>query len=233
MRNELQAIYKIKTAENGQEGLEKALKFMPDIIITDIMMPIMDGFEFCEKVKNDIRISHIPLMMMTAKGMQIDKIKGIDSGADVYITKPFNMSVMKSHIKQLITSRQILFEKYFNAIKNEDLSKTTSVDKEFITKILEYINNNISDSRLSVEHLADELLVSRSKLYRKIKALTGDTATEFIRKIRLEKANELLEKTDLTVSEIGYKVGFSSPSYFTKCFKNHFGIIPKDVRFQK
>jgi signal transduction histidine kinase/ligand-binding sensor domain-containing protein/DNA-binding response OmpR family regulator len=233
LRNELKTIYKIKTAENGQEGLEKALKFMPDIIITDIMMPIMDGFEFCKKVKNDIRISHIPLMMMTAKGMQIDKIKGIDSGADVYITKPFNMSVMKSHIKQLITSRQILFEKYFNGIKNEDLSKTTSVDKEFITKILEYINNNISDSKLSVEHLADELLVSRSKLYRKIKALTGDTATEFIRKIRLEKANELLEKTDLTVSEIGYKVGFSSPSYFTKCFKNHFGIIPKDVRFQK
>ena len=99
-----------------------------------------------------------------------------------------------------------------------------------MTKILEYINNNISDSKLSVEHLADELLVSRSKLYRKIKALTGDTATEFIRKIRLEKANELLEKTDLTVSEIGYKVGFSSPSYFTKCFKNHFGIIPKEIR---
>ena len=117
LRNELKNIYKIKTAENGQEGLEKALKFMPDIIITDIMMPIMDGFEFCEKVKNDIRISHIPLMMMTAKGMQIDKIKGIDSGADVYITKPFNMSVMKSHIKQLITSRQILLKNILTVLK--------------------------------------------------------------------------------------------------------------------
>ena len=233
MKNELKETYKIKTAENGQEGLDKALKFMPDIIVTDIMMPIMDGFEFCKRVKNDIKISHIPLLMMTAKGMQIDKIKGIDSGADAYVTKPFNMGVMKSHIKQLITSRQILFEKYFNGIQNENLSKFSSLDKEFITTILDYVHNNISNSSLGVEHLADELFLSRSKLYRKIKALTGDTATEFIRKIRLEKAKELLEKTDLTVSEIGYKVGFSSPSYFTKCFKNHFGKIPKEIRFQK
>ena len=230
MKNELQETYKIKTAENGQEGLEKALKFMPDMIITDIMMPVMDGFEFCKKVKNDIKISHIPLLMMTAKGMQIDKVKGIDSGADAYITKPFNMGVMKSHIKQLITSRQILFEKYFNGIQDEDLSNTTSLDKEFITNVLEYIHKNIGDSNLGVEHIAEELFLSRSKLYRKIKALTGDTATEFIRKIKLEKAKELLEKTDLTVSEIGYKVGFSSPSYFTKCFKNYFGQIPKEIR---
>ena len=233
LKNELKETYKIKTAENGQEGLEKALKFMPDIIVTDIMMPVMDGFKFCKRVKSDIKISHIPLLMMTAKGMQIDKIKGIDSGADVYIKKPFNMGVMKSHIKQLITSRQILFKKYFNGIQNEDLSKTTSLDKDFITNILDYVHNNISNSSLGVELLANELLLSRSKLYRKIKALTGNTATEFIRKIRLEKAKELLEKTDLTVSEIGYKVGFSSPSYFTKCFKNHFDIIPKEIRLQK
>ena len=206
---------------------------MPDMIITDIMMPVMDGIEFCKRVKNDIKISHIPLLMMTAKGMQIDKIKGIDSGADAYITKPFNMSVMKSHIKQLITSRQILFEKYFNGIQNKDLSNTTSLDKQFITNVLDYIHNDLANPNLGVEQLAEELFLSRSKLYRKIKALTGDTATEFIRKIRLEKAKELLEKTDLTVSEIGYKVGFSSPSYFTKCFKNHFGRIPKEIRLEK
>jgi signal transduction histidine kinase/ligand-binding sensor domain-containing protein/AraC-like DNA-binding protein len=233
VKNELKEYYKIKTAENGKEGLEKALKFMPDMIITDIMMPVMDGFEFCKRVKNDIKISHIPLLMMTAKGMQIDKIKGIDSGADAYITKPFNMGVMKSHIKQLITSRQILFEKYFNGIQNKDLSNTTSLDKQFITNVLDYIHNDIANPNLGVEQLAEELFLSRSKLYRKIKALTGDTATEFIRKIRLEKAKELLEKTDLTVSEIGYKVGFSSPSYFTKCFKNHFGRIPKEIRLEK
>jgi AraC-like DNA-binding protein len=168
--------------------------------------------------------------MMTAKGMQIDKIKGIDSGADAYLTKPFNMGVLKSHVKQLITSRQILFNKYFNGIKNNQLDNTTTLDKQFITTVLDYINDHISDSNLSVENLAEELFLSRSKLYRKIKALTGDTATEFIRKIKLEKAKILIETSDFTVSEICYKVGFSSPSYFTKCFKNHFGILPKDLR---
>jgi signal transduction histidine kinase/ligand-binding sensor domain-containing protein/DNA-binding response OmpR family regulator len=230
IKNELKESYIIKTAENGIEGLKKALKFVPDLIITDIMMPLMDGFEFCEKVKNDLKISHIPLLMMTAKGMQIDKIKGIDSGADAYLTKPFNMGVLKSHVKQLITSRQILFNKYFNGIKNNQLDNTTTLDKQFITTVLDYINDHISDSNLSVENLAEELFLSRSKLYRKIKALTGDTATEFIRKIKLEKAKILIETSDFTVSEICYKVGFSSPSYFTKCFKNHFGILPKDLR---
>jgi len=190
----------------------------------------MDGFEFCEKVKNDIKISHIPLLMMTAKGMQIDKIKGIDHGADAYLVKPFNMEILKSHIKQLISSRQILFNKYFNVLNNDQLTNTTTLDKQFITNILNYINENISNSNLGVEHLAEELLLSRSKLYRKIKALTGDTATEFIRKVKLEKAKNLIETTDLTVSEICYQVGFSSPSYFTKCFKNHFNILPKEMK---
>ena len=193
-------------------------------------MPLMDGFEFCEKVKNDIKISHIPLLMMTAKGMQIDKIKGIDHGADAYLVKPFNMEILKSHIKQLISSRQILFNKYFNVLNNDQLTNTTTLDKQFITNILNYINENISNSNLGVEHLAEELLLSRSKLYRKIKALTGDTATEFIRKVKLEKAKNLIETTDLTVSEICYQVGFSSPSYFTKCFKNHFNILPKEMK---
>ena len=230
VKNELNQEYKIKTAENGKEGLEKALKFVPDLIITDIMMPVMDGLELCEKVKTNLKISQIPLLMMTAKGMQIDKIKGIDKGADAYVTKPFNMELLKSQIKQLISSRQILFNKYFNGLKNQELSQTNSLDKQFITNILDYINKNISDSTLGVENLAEELLLSRSKLYRKIKAITGYTATEFIRSVKLEKAKELLVKTEFTVSEISYKVGFSSPSYFTKCFKNNFGMIPKQMR---
>jgi YesN/AraC family two-component response regulator len=164
--------------------------------------------------------------------MQIDKIKGIEIGADAYVTKPFNMQVLKSQIKQLISSREILFNKYFKGIENTDLSLQTSRDKQFITSVLNYINDNINNPNLSVESLADELFLSRSKLYRKIKFLTGDTATEFIRKIKLEKAKELLNTTDLTVSEISYKVGFSSPSYFTKCFKLHFGNIPKEFRFK-
>tara|TARA_B110000261_G_scaffold49160_1_gene58060 strand:- start:1399 stop:5526 length:4128 start_codon:yes stop_codon:yes gene_type:complete len=228
LNNELKNEYNILLAENGQLGFELANKYIPDIIITDIMMPIMDGNELCKIIKNDLRTSHIPIMMITAKGMEIDKIKGIDSGADVYLQKPFNMDVLKSHLKQLISTRKILFKKYLSGI---DFSEnTTSLDQEFILNVLGYINNNISDNNLNVENLADELLLSRSKLYRKIKALTGLTANEFIRNVRLEKSKELIENSELSISEICYKVGFSSPSYFTKCFRIQYGFLPKEIR---
>ena len=231
VKKQLEKEYFIKEAENGKEGFEKAIKFVPDIIITDVMMPVMDGIELCKLIKNDIKTSHIPLLMITAKGMQIDKVKGIDSGADVYLNKPFNMGVLESYLKQLITSRQILFDKYFTEINDSDILKnTTSLDKQFITNIIAHINENINDEKLNVEHLAGELFLSRSKLYRKIKALTGDTANEFIRKVRLKKAKQIIEASNYTISEVCYKVGFSSPSYFTKCFKEHFGILPKDMR---
>jgi YesN/AraC family two-component response regulator len=231
MKNELISEYSIKEAENGLEGIEKANKYMPDIIITDVMMPVMDGFELCLRVKSDIKTSHIPILMVTAKGMQIDKVKGIDSGADVYLNKPFNMKVLKSHLNQLITSRQVLFDKYFNSVSTTiNSDHTTSLDKEFMNNVLNYINENINDEKLNVENLAGELLLSRSKLYRKIKALTGDTANEFIRKVRLEKAKHIIETTEYTISEVCYKVGFSSPSYFTKCFKDYFEFLPTEVR---
>lgn len=233
LKNELKDEYCIKEAENGLQGLEKANEFLPDIIITDVMMPVMDGFEFCVKIKTDLRTSHIPLLMLTAKGMQIDRIEGIDSGADIYLNKPFNMKVLRSHLNQLISSRQILFNKYFTGtITSVDSDNITSLDKEFMNNVINYINENISDENLNVENLAGELFLSRSKLYRKIKALTGNTATEFIRKVRLEKAKELIENSDntITIAEISYKVGFSSPSYFSKCFKDAFDIIPTEIR---
>ena len=230
LKNELKEDYKVKIAINGKEGLQMAIKFIPDLVISDVMMPIMDGFEMCQKIKNDIRVSHIPLLMLTAKGMQIDRVKGIDSGADVYLNKPFNMHVLKAHLSQLLNSRQILFNKYYNGVSDKELRNTTSLDKQFITNILEYIHENITDPALNVENLADKLLISRSKLYRKIKALTGNTANEFIKKIRLEKAKQFLENSDYSISEISYKIGFSSPSYFTKCYKIQFGILPTDVR---
>ena len=230
LRNELKKDYKVKLAINGKEGLKMTVKFIPDLIISDVMMPIMDGFEMCHKIKNDLRVSHIPLLMLTAKGMQIDRVKGIDSGADVYLNKPFNMNVLKSHLTQLINSRQILFNKYYNGVSENELKNTNSLDKQFITNILDYIHENINNTALNVENLADELLISRSKLYRKIKALTGLTANEFIKKIRLEKAKQFLENSDYSISEISFKVGFSSPSYFTKCYKIQFGILPTDVK---
>ena len=231
LNNELNISYNILLAENGKIGFELANKHIPDIIITDVMMPVMDGIELCKMIKNDLRTSHIPIMMITAKGMEIDKIKGIDSGADVYLQKPFNMNVLKSHLKQLISTRKILFKKYLSGI---DFSEnTTSLDQEFILNVLNYINKNISDNNLNVENLADELLLSRSKLYRKIKALTGLTANEFIRNVRLEKSKEILENSEFSISEICYKVGFSSPSYFTKCFKLQYGVLPKEIREDK
>ena len=231
LKNELDVNYNILLAENGKIGFELANKHIPDIIITDVMMPVIDGIELCRMIKNDLRTSHIPIMMITAKGMEIDKIKGIDSGADVYLQKPFNMNVLKSHLKQLISTRKILFKKYLSGI---DFSEnTTSLDQEFILNVLNYINKNISDNNLNVENLADELLLSRSKLYRKIKALTGLTANEFIRNVRLEKSKEILENSEFSISEICYKVGFSSPSYFTKCFKLQYGVLPKEVREDK
>ena len=231
LETELNNDYNILLAENGKVGFELTNKYVPDLVITDVMMPIMDGLELCKMIKNDIRTSHIPIMMITAKGMEVDKIKGIDSGADVYLQKPFNMDVLKSHLKQLINSRKILFKKYFNGI---DFSEnTTSLDQEFILNVLAYINNNINDNNLNVENLADELLLSRSKLYRKIKALTGLTANEFIRNIRLEKSKDFIENTEFSISEICYKVGFSSPSYFTKCFKIQYGLLPKEIRDNK
>ncbi|MDA8763784.1 response regulator [Flavobacteriaceae bacterium] len=231
IKNELKKEYEIKEAENGIEGLKKAFKYIPDAIISDVMMPKMDGFEFCNQIKKDIKTSHIPILMVTAKGMNVDRLKGIDSGADAYLNKPFSMDLLRSHLKQLIKSRQILFEKYFNGmVNNFSLKNSNSLDKEFINNIIKYINENINDESLNVASLAGELSLSRSKLYRKIKSLTGSTANEFIRKVRLKKAKQLLENSEFNVSEVTYKVGFSSPSYFTKCFKEYYGVLPTEYR---
>src|SRR5690606_36325532 len=230
LKNELENEYTIIEASNGKEGLELAHKRIRDIIMTDIIMPEMNGYEFCTLIKQDLKTSHIPLLMLTAKAMNDDWVRGIDSGADVYLHKPFDMKVLRSQLNQLISSRQILFNKYFNDISNTNLSgNTTSLDKEFIINVLRYIHDNISNADLNVENLADELFLSRSQLYRKIKALTGQTANEFLRKVRLEKAQQTIEAGNSSISEVSYNVGFSSPSYFSKCFKSHFGVLPTEL----
>ncbi|MHA7056816.1 hybrid sensor histidine kinase/response regulator transcription factor [Aquimarina sp. M1] len=230
LKKELSNNYKVFEAKNGSEGLEFAKKEVPDIIITDVMMPEMDGFEFCSKIKNDIKTSHIPILMLTAKTMADDRIKGIESGADVYLNKPFDMRVLKSYLTQMLTIRQIVFNKYFSDISDARINENnTSLDKEFIQKVLNHIYENLSDPDLSVESLSSELHLSRSQFYRKIKTLTGQTANQFLRNIRLQKAKEILETGATNISEVCYKVGFSSPSYFTKCFKTNFGILPTEV----
>ncbi|MCF4101762.1 response regulator [Gillisia sp. M10.2A] len=229
IKQELQTFYKVIEAEDGEEGLKKAKKMIPDVVITDVVMPKLNGHELCEMLKNDLRTSHIPVLMLTAKSMVDDWVEGLNAGADVYLNKPFEMKVMRSHLKQLITNRELLFSKYMGAYKKTELEPSTSLDKEFISNIIIYTQENISEANLNVEKLADQFNLSRSQLYRKIKALTGLTANELIRKIRLERAKELIEAGHNSISEISYNVGFSSPSYFSKCFKAHFGVLPTEV----
>ncbi len=231
LKGELQNDYIIVEAINGKYGIDTARKMIPDVIVTDVLMPEMDGYEFCELLRQDLKTSHIPILMLTAKALSEDWVKGIDSGADVYLSKPFEMKVLRSQLRQLIRSRQLLFNKYFGTIVHTDIpDNASSLDKDFIVKVLKYIHDNIDDSKLNVEHLAEELLLSRSQLYRKIKALTGQTANEFLKSVRLEKAKEMIENTNDSIGEISFKVGFSSPSYFTSCFKTHFGILPTEIK---
>ncbi|WP_298554734.1 two-component regulator propeller domain-containing protein [uncultured Algibacter sp.] len=234
LKNELKNEYVIHTADNGVQGVEIATKILPDVIITDVIMPEMDGFEFCKRIKSDIKTSHIPLLMLTAKARIDNRMEGIELGADAYMVKPFNLRLLKLRLSQLITSRRLIFNKYFSVISElpEDV-KTTSIDKEFIEKVLNYINENISDPDLSVEVLASQLHLSKSQFYRKIKALTNQTANEFLRNIRLQKAKQILELGSANVGEVCYKVGFSSHSYFTKCFKNYYGILPTKIEVNK
>nr|WP_242528062.1 hybrid sensor histidine kinase/response regulator transcription factor [Muricauda sp. CAU 1633] len=231
LKNELESEYAIFEAVNGVQGLEIAFKRPPDLILTDVVMSEMDGFEFCRRIRQDLKTSHIPVLMLTAKAMTDDWVKGIDSGADVYLRKPFEMKVLRAQLRQIIQSRQVLFNKYLSDSDNFKIpDNTSSLDKNFMTQVLHYITKNIADENLNVESLAEELHLSRSQLYRKIKAMTGLTVTEFLRKIRLEHAKRFIENGTESISEVCYKVGFSSPSYFTKCFKAQFGVLPTELK---
>lgn len=226
LKQELKKQYKVIAAENGQKGYELALEKLPDLIITDVIMPVMDGLELCKNVKGNLKTSHIPLLMLSAKAMVKDRLEGIDSGADMYLSKPFDLDILKSSLAQLISSRQIMFDKFYTGINSQGKEKTTTLDNEFIQKVLAFINENISDSQLSVELLSSKVFLSRSQLYRKIKTLTGVSVSEFIRNVRLEKARGLIEKGNDNINEISFKVGFPSPSYFAKCYKSKYGHLP-------
>lgn len=225
----LGVMFKVITASDGEIGLRKAREEKIDIVLSDIMMPNMDGFELCKKLKGDIQTSHIPIILLTAKNNQNDRIKGIDLGADAYLQKPFDLELLRATINQMITSRRILLKKFVGGFsENKDFHNTTSVDKDFLQQISKHVYENISDPNLNVEVLADKLKLSRSQLYRKIKALTGLSATVFIRRIRLEEGKKLIKNGNSNISEVCYNVGFSSPSYFTKCYREYFDTLPTE-----
>jgi signal transduction histidine kinase/DNA-binding response OmpR family regulator len=219
--------YQITEAKNGEEGLDKSFEEIPDLIISDIMMPKMDGFQLCSKLKSDSRTSHIPVIMLTAKATVNDKISGFETGADDYIMKPFEASELKARIKNLLEQRKRLHEHFRkHGIFEIEEQNITSLDQKFIQKSIAVINNNLSDNNLCVDFLADNLAVSRTVLNRKLSALTGDTPAELIKRMRLCKAAKLLEQNTGNISEIALEVGFRNPGYFADCFKKQYGISP-------
>lgn len=223
--------YKVHSALNGKDGLKKAYTLIPDIIISDIMMPELDGLSLTRKIKDDIRTSHIPTILLTAKDTIQDKTEGYSVGADSYITKPFSSSLLKSRIQNLLESRRKLAQQLQDSPENKAdlmIKSLNQLDQEFIEKVSSIIDENIDSENLDVNLIADKMFMSHSTLYRKIKALTEMSINEFIRKKRIKKAEQLLLTGKYTVSEISFMVGMNSIAYFRQCFKEEFGLTPSD-----
>jgi len=227
IKNEFKDIYKVTEAHNGIVGIEKALKEIPDVIICDVMMPGIDGYEVCRKLKQDEKTSHIPILMLTAKSSEQHTIEGFESGADDYIAKPFSSTILNVRIKSLIDSRELLRKKFIKdplaIIKDFSPSKT---DEALLKKAYAIVEKNLSNPNFEVNDFAYEIGMSRTQLYRKINALAGQTVREFIRIVRLKKAAELLVTSDINITEVAYEVGFSSQTYFSTSFTEYFGINP-------
>ena len=222
----LEEDYEIILAADGQEGWLRTMEHRPDIIITDVIMPIMDGIAFSEKIKKDPTLSHIPIVILTAKEHVEDRIKGREAGADVYLIKPFNTKELKVILKQLLLKKDLSSSKPVNL--PEPKLQETEFNDQFIQGVVAYIQENIENTSLNVETLSSHLCLSRSQVYRKIKSLTGLSPIEFIRRVRLEKSRTLFKNDkNLNVSEVAHKVGFLSASYFTVCYKKQYGELPK------
>ena len=220
--------YSVMEASDGREGLKAAIESIPNVIICDVMMPVMDGMECCRKLKSETRTSHIPVIMLTAYSMDEQKIKGYECGADSYISKPFNSDLLIARIKNITENRKKLKEFFTeNAIIYTE--PIADIDKGFVERLKELIENNIGDSSFNVECMGEKIGFSRVQLYRKTKALTGYSPNELLRITRLNKAKAIILSTkEKSISEIAYEVGFSSPSYFTKCYKEFFGVSPTE-----
>lgn len=221
--------YNIEESENGKEGIEKAIEITPDLIISDVMMPQKDGLEVCKSLKENLSTSHIPIILLTACSLDEQKAQGFESGADAYIPKPFNAHLLSIRVRKTIENRRKIKEAFHTDLVND--TRKISLEKaeqEFISNFEDFIEENIADSQLSVDEVANHLGLSKSQMYRKIKSLTDLSPNEYIRLIRLRRSKEILSKTSKSVSEVAYEVGFSSPSYFTKCFKDLYNTSPTE-----
>ena len=263
LRTILHEHYQLLEAADGQEGLKIANEQVPDLIISDVMMPVMNGLQFCQYVKDNLATSHVPVILLTARALSKHQVEGYRSGADAYITKPFQPDVLQARIENLLRQRQQLHDLWNSSSpaspreegenNNEEIVKVnvngnskldnlndntqhstlpeqTGAEAAFIRRFRQVVDTHLADSDLSVENLGAELGLSRVQLYRKVKALTGLTPVEQLRKARLARARNLLTTTDLTISEVAYQVGFTAPSYFTKCFKEEYNMLPGEAK---
>jgi len=227
LKSSLGEYFEVDEAKNGNEGWKKALATMPSLIVSDLMMPVMNGIDLCKKIKNDSRTAHIPFILLTAFSGQEQKLEGLQIGANDYVTKPFNFDLLLSRINNLIKQNQLLQQTYEKKVSvKTSQAEITSMDEKFIKKVMEIVEHNFSDPDFSVEFLSKEMGMSRVHLYNKLSTITGKTPIEFIRYMRLQRSLQYLDKSQLSVSEVAYKVGFNSAKTFTKYFKAEFNMIP-------
>lgn len=232
IKNSLPKNYMVIEASNGEQGIEKAIKFVPDLVVSDLMMPKKDGFEVVETLRREAATSHIPIILLTAKTAIESRIKGIDKGADAYLTKPFNTEELLVRIRKLIEIRTLLQEKYAqntNISKKRPAQLFSQIDDDFLKKINLIIEENLDNEALTVEHLATKVRMSRAQIHRKLKALTNQSATEFIRNYRLDVARNLLSESNRNVTEVAYMVGFRNQTYFSTKFRERFGKAPSQI----
>lgn len=230
--------YRIIEASNGKDGIRLASKYTPDLIICDVMMPVMDGLECCRRIKEELSTSHIPVLMLTACSMDEQRIQGYESGADGYLAKPFNNKMLRMRCRNLIDNRKRIKELWRTAPASTPQKRelpasapnSGDIDNEFYSRFLTLVNNDIANPDLNIDSLASQLGIGRSQFYRKIKSLTNYSPVELLRKIRMNKARELLTATDRSISEIAYEVGFSSPAYFTRVYREMFNETPSELR---
>ena len=229
IRESLKKDYKVDTAENAETALERMNSTPYDLIITDIMMPGTDGLELTRRIRADVNHSHIPIILLSAKTDNSTQIEGLNAGADVFMEKPFSPSLLKAQITSLLANRKAIIDAFNKSpLASYSILTSNKSDMEFLNRLNEEIDKNISNSDFSIESLTDKLFISRSNLQRKLKSICGFTPGDYLRTYRLKKAAQLLLEDGLRINEVSYEVGFSSPSYFTKCFVKQFGMLPKD-----
>jgi YesN/AraC family two-component response regulator len=227
LKDNLKSQFYVEEAVNGKDGLEKVKVLNPDLVVSDIMMPLMDGIELAKKIKTDTLTAHIPVILLTAMGNEQKQLEGYEIGVSDYITKPFTFEILASRIKNILAQQKLLQKKFQKQIDvNPSEITVTPLDEQFIKQALDSVEKNIGNPDFSVEEFSKEMCMSRVALYKKILSLTGKAPLEFIRSIRLKRAARLLEKSGMTISEIAYEVGFNNPKNFSKYFKEEFKVLP-------